>query len=114
MRICILFFFLFPFTSLFSHAETAFYRAVSIGGDSLEIRGNRWEGDSAGGFSCRDRQLVLKDRLSLVPEADDSLTAALLSYPGFSGIADAPVRIVFSDNPVFHWAKMVRFMYPLN
>jgi len=35
----------------------AFYRGVNVGGTSVTIDGNRWDGDDAAGFACTNRRL---------------------------------------------------------
>lgn len=61
-------------------AEPEFLRGVNLAGPAVAIDGRRWDGDDAKDFACRDKVLVLKQRLTLRPEADAGRTTMLHSF----------------------------------
>jgi len=57
----------------------AFYRGINVGGEAVTVDGQRWDGDDAKDFECRDRKLV-DSRVPLIPPADDARTAMVQSF----------------------------------
>ncbi|MDP6523786.1 MAG: DUF1593 domain-containing protein [Kiritimatiellia bacterium] len=90
--------------------ELAFYRGVNLGGPAITIDGRRWDGDNAKGLVCKDRVLVLKDRLELSSRTDDARKTMLHSFRwnrgGHVRFADVPagtytvwLYVVEDNNP---------------
>lgn len=57
----------------------AFYRGVNINGPAIVIDGNRWEGDDAVDFSCRNRPLN-SPKVRLLPPTDDARATMVHSF----------------------------------
>jgi hypothetical protein len=56
-----------------------FWRGVNINGSPVEIDGNRWEGDSAPGFLCKDRPLN-SPQVALRPPTDPARQKMIHSF----------------------------------
>ncbi len=56
-----------------------FYRGINLNGSPITIDGNRWEGDGAPNFTCRDRQ-VNNTAVRLRPPTDPARTAMIRAF----------------------------------
>ena len=56
-----------------------FWRGININGPPIEIDGNRWEGDAAPGFVCKDRPL-LSPHVPLRPPTDAARAKMIHSF----------------------------------
>ena len=56
-----------------------FYRGINLNGPAIEIDGNRWAGDSAPNFVCKDRRLN-SPHIVLRPPTDTARTAMIHSF----------------------------------
>jgi hypothetical protein len=75
-----------------------FYRAVNLNGKSVEIDGNRWEGDGAPDFACGDKALATPG-VKPQPPADPARTAMLTTFRW-----SRDVRAVFRKVPAGTYA----------
>jgi len=56
-----------------------FYRGINLNGPAIEIDGNKWEGDAAENFVCRDRA-VNSPRVGLSPPTDAARARMIHSF----------------------------------
>ncbi len=56
-----------------------FYRGININGQPVVIDGNKWEGDGAAGFTCKDRPLV-NEQVALRPPTDKAREKMIRSF----------------------------------
>jgi hypothetical protein len=57
----------------------AFYRGINLNGPSIEIDGNKWEGDDAPNFLCEDRS-INSPEVKLRPPTNDARTRMIHSF----------------------------------
>jgi len=56
-----------------------FYRGINVGGKTVTIDGQKWEGDDAKGFLCKDRRLE-NTRVRLAPPTDPARTRMIQTF----------------------------------
>jgi hypothetical protein len=59
--------------------EWEFYRGVNLNGPAIEIDGNKWDGDDAANFVCKDRALN-SPQVRLRPPTDDARAEMIHSF----------------------------------